>query len=244
MQTRNPINNSKLKEVDVVILCGGEGTRLRTVVNDRPKPMAEVNGAPFLDIPLDCLASQGFTKSILCVGYMGQQIEQYYRAKKTNLKMMFSRESSPLGTGGAVKNAKTLIESDFFLVLNGDSYCDLDFLEFINFHLRKKALVTIAVSELAEAKDYGTIVVDEQKQLVSFCEKTPTPDKAYVNAGIYCMSKAAFLLMPDRDEFSLEYDYFPAIINNQCFAYVTGQPFIDIGTPERYSALKRTKEGT
>ena len=230
------------KGIDVVILCGGRGKRLRSAVKDRPKPMAEVGGVPFLDIIINFLAAQGFKRFILCIGYRGEYIQRYYRARKTNLEFIFSKELYPLGTGGAIKNALNLIKNDVFLVLNGDSYCDLNYCELINFHLEKKCLITMVAFEVAESKDYGTVTIDDDNRIVSFHEKIANRDKAYVNAGIYCMNKEVFLVMPDRKKFSLEYDFLPTIVNNQCLAYVTKHPFFDIGTPERYNTIKKRKD--
>ncbi|MGA1868158.1 MAG: nucleotidyltransferase family protein [bacterium] len=227
----------EFENIEVLILCGGKGTRLRTIINDRPKPMAEIHGVPFLDILLDMLASHGLVNYILCIGHMGEYIERYYRETKPDLNIRFSRESKPLGTGGAIKNAQELIGGNHFIILNGDSYCNLDFEKFIDFHIQKEAALTIAVSDVMDSHDYGTISIDKEKRLISFNEKTNTRGRSCVNAGIYCMNKDIFSLMHAKDTFSLEYDFFPTILTNRCFAYITQQPFFDIGTPERYNVL-------
>jgi len=119
----NPLDASK---IDVAILCGGLGTRLKNVINDRPKSMAEINGTPFLDLLIDHIAKFGFKHFILCTGHMGETIENRYAGKKPAINIEISREIQPLGTGGALKNGSQLITSNPFLVVNGDSFCAVD----------------------------------------------------------------------------------------------------------------------
>ncbi len=125
--------------MDVIILCGGLGMRLRDVVGDRPKSMAEISGRPFLDILVDYVARYGFTHFILCTGFKGDLIKRYYKNKRGRLIFVVSDEDQPLGTAGAIKNAESFIESDMFLVLNGDSLCEIDIEDFIKFHIGKGA---------------------------------------------------------------------------------------------------------
>jgi len=233
--------SEKFLNTDVLILCGGKGSRLQPLVSDRPKSMADVGGTPFLDILLDSLSAQGLGRFILCTGFMGDYIEEYYLNKKTDLKILFSHEKHPLGTGGAVKKAKKLIKSKNFLVLNGDSYCDMDYCNFIDFHLQKGALLTIAVSGKDDSKDYGAITFSDNKKLTGFCEKSAVHGRVYVNTGIYCMNSNLFSRMPDQEQLSLEHDLFPLLLNNQCFVYITKNEFFDIGTPERYNLIREKK---
>jgi D-glycero-alpha-D-manno-heptose 1-phosphate guanylyltransferase len=114
-------------EIDAVILAGGKGTRLKSVVSDRPKPMAEVAGRPFLEWQLLYLRSLGIKRVILCTGYKGESVENHFDTRvEMGMEIMYSREDSPLGTGGAIRKALTLVRTDPFLVLNGDSFCPFD----------------------------------------------------------------------------------------------------------------------
>lgn len=132
--------------MDVVILCGGLGKRLKSVVDDRPKPMAFVGLRPFLDILIDYIASFGTKRFILCIGHRGGSVKTYFRKRK-NFQIIFSEEKNPLGTGGAIKNAKSFIETSPFLILNGDSFIKANLNNFFNFHLRKKAEISILVKK-------------------------------------------------------------------------------------------------
>src|SRR5436190_1505274 len=126
-----------LNKIDVAILCGGLGKRLRPTIGESPKVMAQVNGQPFLDLVLDYLYGQGSRRVILLTGYKAEVIEQYYRQNSRQLTIEFSREMKPLGTGGALKQAQGLIKSDPFILMNGDSFCKLDYRAFLDFHFQK-----------------------------------------------------------------------------------------------------------
>jgi len=157
---------------DIVVLCGGLGTRLRSKIGESQKVMAKVAGRPLLDILLEHIEDQGFRRVILCTGYQAHTVEQYYREKKSPLTIEFSKESEPLGTGGALKLAEPLVKAQRFFVLNGDSFCPVDFKKFLQFHQIKKALVSMVLSSVEETKDYGTVIVDaDSKEVRAFVEK-------------------------------------------------------------------------
>ncbi|MDO8126567.1 MAG: nucleotidyltransferase family protein [Candidatus Brocadiales bacterium] len=225
------------KEIDAILLCGGLGKRLRDVVNDRPKVMAEIDGRPFLDVLIDFVASYGFRRFILCMGYMGHKIKQHYQSKTGSVDILFSEEKEPLGTGGAIKNAEPLIKSNPFLVMNGDSFCPLNLDEFINFHLTKRALLSIALANVKQTSDYGAIGLDDSKRILSFDEKG-RKKKGLVNAGVYLFDRRVLSLIPDNTPYSLEHDLFPQLANRELYGYITQESFIDIGTPERFEKAK------
>lgn len=222
------------QEIDVVILCGGLGKRLKGVINDRPKPMANIKGRAFLDILIDYVASYGFKRFILCIGYMGDVIKQHYLKRTGPLTILFSQESKPLGTGGAIKNAESLIQSNSFLVMNGDSFCQVNLHKFVDFHIKKKALLSIVLIHAKKSKNYGVIALGDSKRIVRFEEKAIAKGHSLISAGIYFFDTNVLSLIPVHKSFSLEYDLFPKIINREFFGYITRGKFIDIGTPERY----------
>lgn len=237
------MNNSFIiKDIDVIILCGGKGKRLKPLVNDRPKPMAEIGGCPFLDILIDYIASFGFRRFILCTGYKGDFIEKYYQTKDSPLTILFSQEKFPLGTAGAIKNAETLIESKpFFLAMNGDSLYKLDFKAFIDFYINKHALYSLVVSDIKDKGDYGKVVLDKNGNILSFYEKVGAKSKAgLVSVGIYLLHRAIFSEIPPNKTCSIEYDIFPQLVNKNFFGFVTHNKFIDIGTPERLKQVRKT----
>ncbi|MDP8233429.1 MAG: sugar phosphate nucleotidyltransferase [Candidatus Saelkia tenebricola] len=219
---------------DVLILCGGQGKRIQSIAKDKPKAMIEINGRPFLDILLKYIADAGFKRVILCVGYKADVIKKYYTKRKTPLEIIFSQERKLLGTAGAVKNAESFIGSEVFLILNGDSFCDIDLEDFSKFHIEKNAFCSIVLSVADAVKDYGSVFLNEAKEVVSFDEKTDNKKDNYVNAGIYFMNKGVLSLIPKGETFSLEKQFFPGIVKKSFYGYVTENPFIDIGVPSRY----------
>ena len=243
------------KEIDVLILCGGLGKRLRGVVNDKPKPLADINSRPFLDILIDYVASYGFRRFILCIGYMGDVIKQHYQTRESSLTILFSEEREPLGTGGAIKNAEPLIQSNPFLAMNGDSFCPFDLCAFLDFHTSKGALLSIALVRAEETQDYGVIALGESQRIISFDEKKDRswslsqvgaglcPSPSFINAGIYLFDSHILSLMPARKAFSLEYNLFPKVINREFYGYVISETLIDIGTPKRYEKAKQNLVG-
>ncbi len=230
-----------LSTIDVAILCGGLGTRLRSAIGPTQKTMAKVAGEPFLNILLEYLKNHGFQRVILCTGYQAEQVEEYYRDRDMGLTIEFSREHAPMGTGGAIKNARAFLHSGTFIVLNGDSFSPIDYEAFVQFHLEQKAVATIGVSRVRDAKDYGTIIMNDNKRIVGFQEKVNKSAEGYVNAGVYCFNQSIFYSMPSSAIFSLEKDVFPTlpglIKNDFCGVIVEGD-FLDIGTSVRYQAAQ------
>lgn len=222
----------KHHEIDVVILCGGKGSRLNPVLQDKPKALAPIGDKTFLDILLHHLFESGFRRFILCVGHLKDQIINHPFLVK-NCSIIFSQEFLPLGTGGGVQNAQKHIKSNPFLVLNGDSICKVDFDKFINFHFISKSLVSIVVSSNQNKSDVGRVLLDSQSRIKNFTEKPKHP-RGFLSNGIYLMRKNVFKLMPKKDAFSLELDFFPGLANQMCFGFVTENAALDIGTPQRY----------
>lgn len=228
------------KYIDVFILCGGSGKRLRRLHPDVPKPMVKMGQRPFLDIIITHMASFGFRRFILGLGYKGDFIRRYYSRKPVEgLKIIFSQEDKPLGTAGAVKKAKALIGSSCFFVLNGDSFCQFKPQDFLSFHKRKKALATILLKRLTgDIKDYGKVKIDRSSRIISFQEKNGNAKKCLISSGVYLFDKKIFSLMPRQGSFSLEHDLFPNAIGKGLFGYTGCGYFIDIGTPDRYFKAK------
>ncbi|UCC96700.1 MAG: nucleotidyltransferase family protein [Phycisphaerales bacterium] len=237
MQTKN-LTNHRLGQVDVVILCGGLGSRLAGVVGDHPKPMAPIDRRPFLDILIDYFSSFGFRRFVLCTGHRSQSIQEHYGARGNSLEFVISDERAALGTAGAVKNAEVFIESNPFLVANGDSFCPMDLVEFYDFHLKKRAVMSMAVVESENRKDAGRVAIDDCQRIVGFEEKGHR-ERGGVNAGIYFFQREMLSLIPTNTNYSLEYGLFPKLVGSGSFAYICREPLIDIGTPSRYERAKQ-----
>lgn len=223
------------EDIDVLVLCGGLGKRLRKVVKDVPKPMADIGGRPFLDMLLRYVSDFGFRRFILCTGYMGEKVKQYFKDQE-NMELYFSEEKEPLGTGGAVKNAEPYVKSKTFLVMNGDSICKMDLIDLLDFHQKREALASIALVESGAEADYGSVNIDGALRVLGFLEKKKSA--GYVNAGVYVFDRDLMELIPDG-ACSLEYDVFPNILERNVYGYVTNCGLLDIGTPERYKRARK-----
>ncbi len=222
--------------MEVIILCGGAGIRLQSVLPGRQKVLAKVKGNPVLGIIIDGLVQQGFYRIICATGIYSEQVRDYIRIThqgRTDREIVISEESEPLGTSGAVKNAERYINSVHFLVVNGDSFFrGVDYGAARRFHIDHGALVSlIVVSPRAEA-DYGAVEIAPDGRIVSFREKKGVGD--LMSAGMYWMKKGVFGEMP-VGHFSLEKDFFPRLTDGRLYGYVSSGEVHDIGTPERYA---------
>ncbi|MDO8489046.1 MAG: sugar phosphate nucleotidyltransferase [Candidatus Omnitrophota bacterium] len=229
-----------IEDTDVLILCGGEGKRLKKISGKTPKPMVRMGRRVFLDIIIENLRRLGFKRIILGIGYQAKFIRKYYTEHKVpGLEIIFSEEKKPLGTGGAVKKAKRLIKSESFFVLNGDTFLRFNADKFIKFYSQKKSQLLILLKKAKANKDYGAITMDRNSKIISFNEKDCPRSNNFVNGGVYLFNKNVFSQMPKSHKFSLEYDFFPQMIGKGLYGYNEAGTFIDIGTPERYFTAKK-----
>jgi len=227
--------------VDVVILCGGKGERLKPVSGDLPKVLMPFSGRPFIDILIESLLQFGFRRFVLCVGHMREKVRTHFSAR--DYEVVFSEETEPLGTGGAVKNARAHITTSPFLLLNGDSLCPTDLRGFYDFHMRKRGVMSIVLSRPLSENAYGVVEVDREDRIMAFREKAEARKGSFINAGLYLAESGIFDLMPEAARFSLETDLIPALLPHGCYGLVTDAEVIDIGTPERYvRALQRLSQ--
>ncbi|HNV85630.1 MAG TPA: sugar phosphate nucleotidyltransferase [Candidatus Omnitrophota bacterium] len=224
------------QDVDLIILCGGIGKRLKPVTDKIPKPMVTIGQSPFLEILINSIAPYGFEKFILATGYKGEIIEQYFQKRK-GLSLHFSREKTALGTAGAVKNCEPFLKNPFFLVLNGDSFCPVDYHSLLEFHEQNKVLATAVVTPDDRSRtDAGSIKIGLDRQILSFCEKEPGN---YLNAGIYVFTRRILEQIPSGRSFSFEKDLFPSLSPDEFYAYVNPEKLYDIGTPERLKEFQK-----
>jgi len=218
-----------------VILSGGFGTRLSHVVSDVPKPMAPVKNLPFLDYIIKTLRKQGFDSFVFLTGYKSECIENYFKNLENSV---FVKEETALGTGGAILNAFNKL-SDYFFLINGDSFFDIDYSLLEDFGSDKP--VSLALRYTNNIERYGFVEIDDKFSIKSFTEKGKLPEDridGYINGGIYYIKKQALKSFKDsfKGEFiSLETQIFPELLkNNNLFALPLGGCFIDIGIPEDY----------
>ncbi len=225
--------------IDSAILTGGLGTRLRSVVADRPKPLAEVQDRPFVVHLLDQLAAFSLPQTVLCTGYLGEMVESCLGKSYRNLTLVYSHEPIPLGTAGALRLALPLVHTQQVLVLNGDSYCEIDLPKLISSHREEKALITIAVTSVADTSRYGTVLLNNRGEIVSFREKGRKEGAGLINAGIYVLDRTILENLPARKQLSLERDIFPQYLGSSLKGFRAGGFFIDIGSPGDYQRAQK-----
>lgn len=233
-----------LAETPVVILAGGLGRRLQSVVSDRPKPLARIGDQPFLAVQMQLLRDQGARRFVLCVGYRSEQVrEQFGDGSTLGVSIEYSEEGEQLlGTGGALKLAERFF-APRALVLNGDTYLAADYGKILESHARERArsglVATVTLARLDDARRYGTVLLDDSgKFLTGFREKQETTDPVvgWLNAGAYVIEQELLDIAPPTAVCSLERDVFPAALAASCrmAAAISPRPFFDIGTPEDY----------
>jgi D-glycero-alpha-D-manno-heptose 1-phosphate guanylyltransferase len=221
--------------LEVIVLAGGLGTRLRSVVNDRPKPMCDIAGKPFLEWLLSVIVKQGVEHIILSVGYQHEKIEQYFGSDFRGCPITYSIESFPLGTGGAIRQSLKFSHSDSPFVINGDSFSWYP-LQALRLSLGVNTDVAMAVLWLTAPDRYSVVELDSvSRTIVGFKAKGVERTGGYINSGTYCLNKKAFLDSTSEGVFSMESDFFETRVKLGRFsAVVIDSPFIDVGIPEDY----------
>jgi D-glycero-alpha-D-manno-heptose 1-phosphate guanylyltransferase len=205
------------------------------VVSDRPKPLASIDGRSFLDRLLEHLSSRGLRRFILCTGHRAADIAAERAALGRYGEVVLSEESEPLGTAGAIANARSRILSPEFFVFNGDSFADVDLAAMHRFHLERSATMTLAVVPARRGEEGGVLRLDAAGRIVSFAEKAELADSAYLNAGVYLMTQDSLAGVATGHACSLEREIFPAQIGAGLHGFVHDGALVDIGTPERYA---------
>ena len=218
--------------MEAIILAGGFGTRLSKVIKDLPKPMALINGTPFLEIILNHLNSSGFNTIILSVGYMSQYLIDHFGDSYKDLKILYSIEDYPLGTGGAIKQSLELCTDDHIYILNGDTFLNIKFKE-VEKKWFKYSLPIMISRYVDDVTRYGSLSF-KNKILKTFSEKKKS-GPGFINAGCYVLPKDIMQQFVLEETFSFENNCIEKIMKNKKFLiYNHEEFFIDIGTPEDF----------
>jgi NDP-sugar pyrophosphorylase family protein len=230
MNEANTVAERRLA-IKAFVLCGGLGTRLRAVLSDRPKSMALVAGVPFLQLLLEQVRSQGVDQVILGTGYMADQIEAFFGdGKELGMRISYSRETEQLGTGGALKLAEPLL-SDPVLVLNGDSYVEVNLAATLELFETHNPTVVIVLQTVPDVGRYGSVTIDAENRVTEFVEKGTRTGAGLINAGIYLVRKEIISGLPAGKSISLEKDVFPELLRGRVYGIISDGLFIDIGIP-------------
>lgn len=224
--------------MEAIILAGGFGTRIQSVVSDVPKPMAPVAGKPFLAYILQSLVKQDIRKIILAVGYKKESIINHFGNRFESAELLYSLEEEPLGTGGGIRKALELAEENEVLVINGDTYFDLSLKDLMNLHQQNSFDLTMSLKPMENFDRYGTVLIDHNK-VTGMVEKQPTLE-GLINGGIYVIGKKLLNKYPVNTKFSFETDVLEKEFNNiNIGAFISDSYFIDIGIPEDYARAQK-----
>jgi D-glycero-alpha-D-manno-heptose 1-phosphate guanylyltransferase len=221
--------------MNALILAGGFGKRLQSVVHDVPKPMAPVAGKPFLAHLLDYLSEHGFTEVTLSLHYLPEKISAYFGAHYRNISIQYVIEDTPLGTGGAILYALNSIRSTHspLFILNGDTFVQVNYRAMYQQHIKRQRFMTMAVTEVDDCSRYGEVLLAGE-QLVNF-QAAGAARRGFINAGVYLLSTDGLETFTLPKQFSFEQDflYQPAVLSQMDY-FMTDDFFIDIGIPEDY----------
>lgn len=230
-----------LSELKAFILVGGLGTRLRKIISEVPKPMAPIEGKPFLHHKLMQLKKNGLKNIVFCSGYLSDIVENYFgNGNKMGLNIKYSTEEKALGTGGAIKNAEQFITGNF-IVMNGDVYIDANIGKIVSFYIEKKADYVMTLTAVQKNLVGGIVTLDSNMKVLEFLEK---PDikviqsmrSPLLNAGLYMLSPEILKIIPKNKKCSIERGIFPKLIgpDKKFYGFTHTGYFIDIGIPDNY----------
>lgn len=221
-----------------IILAGGKGRRLRSVVKDIPKPMAPVAGRPFLEYLILQLKKNKIKEIIISVGYKAEVIKRYFQdGRSFGVHILYAQEHKPLGTAGALKLACGLSLDDAFLVMNGDSFFDCNIRRLISYFKKKNPIGVLALTASRDISRYGKVEIDDKFQVQRFTEKSGNLP-GFINTGIYILRRTVKELIPSGRA-SLESDIFPFLVRRGLYGLPLSGFFVDIGVPGDYLELCR-----
>jgi len=225
--------------MEAIILAGGLGSRLRAAVPDLPKPMAPIDGRPFLEYLLDYWVGQGVSRFVLSVGYKRDIIEEHFAARYKGTEVDYAVEDQPLGTGGGLLLAlKHLRRTGPFLIMNGDTFFEVDLTPMRRYHRERRAELTIALREVEANSRYGGVGIDNKGKITTFDNRARTSGRALINGGVYLAEKSAFAGMALESDapVSIEDQLYPRMLaeGRRMYGFPSSGRFIDIGVPEDY----------
>ena len=223
-----------ISETTAAILAGGFGKRLRPIVSDRPKALAAVCNRPFILFLLDQLIAANIESAVLCIGYLGEKIKETLGHRYRSLSLLYSQETEPLGTAGALRRASPLFGSNSVLVMNGDSYFKAHLGVFCQWHRTQQSNASLLLTKVSNTNRFGRVIVARDGKIKCFQEKGEAKKSGWINAGIYMFENHVIQSIPANRDVSLEHETFPGLIGQGLFGLKSEGFFVDIGTPSSY----------
>lgn len=224
--------------MEAIILAGGLGTRLRSVVNDVPKCMAPIDNIPFIDFVVGWLKNEGVTRFIFSLGYKHDLLTEHLDKAFPQLEKIYSIEDEPLGTGGAIKKACQYSKDKNIIAVNGDTLFNINLQRIFESHVYKKPICTLALKHMKQFSRYGSVDIDADDYITAFREKQYC-ESGLINGGIYVIDTEALKNKTQDEKFSFEKDYLEKYVGeHQLMGIENDYYFIDIGIPEDYQRFK------
>ena len=227
-----------------VIMAGGQGTRLRPLTSNQPKPMIPIVNRPIMEHIIELLARHGFTEQIATVQFLSSVIRSYFgNGEDLGVQLTYATEETPLGTAGSVKNAEDELRDDTFVVISGDALTDIDLTELVRFHKERGAVATICLKSVPNPLEFGVVITREDGSIERFLEK-PNWGEVFsdtINTGIYVLEPEVFDFIPDDTVFDFSEDLFPLLLDKglPMFGFVADGYWTDVGTIEAYMSAQR-----
>ena len=219
--------------MEAIVLAGGKGTRLGELTRQVPKPMLPVGGRPFLEYVLTAAVARGVTRFILSIGYLGEQIREHFGTEWRGVPIVYVQESKPLGTGGAIALAAREVSEERCLILNGDTFFEVNFTQLLAFHTQRGASLTLAMKRMYDFDRYGALQVDGDR-VVGFIEKQPTQE-GLVNGGVYLAERSLLDWLTPASAFSFETDFLLKMTHEtEVYGFEVLGYFLDIGVVADY----------
>src|ERR1700761_4349387 len=220
-------------------MAGGEGTRLRPMTANQPKPLLPVANRPIMEHVLRLLRRHGFDETVVTVPVLAALVRNYFGdGEEFGMSLQYATEEMPLGTAGSVRNAEDALRDEPFLVISGDALTDMDLTGLVNYHKEKGALVTVALAKVPDPLEFGIVITEEDGQIQRFLEK-PTWGQVFSdtgNTGVYVMEPEVLAEVPPGEAVDWSADVFPALLKRGAplYGYISDDYWEDVGTHESY----------
>ena len=222
-----------------VVMAGGEGTRLRPLTSNRPKPLVPILGKPIAQHIIEHLARAGITEIVVTLYYLAEEIQNYFGdGSELGVKLHYFIEETPLGTAGAVKMAEEVLGDDTFVIVSGDALTDLDLDKALAWHRQKESEATLVLYSVSDPREFGVVIAGEDGRIQRFLEK-PSWSEVFsdtVNTGMYVLEPSVFALMERGKSYDWSQDIFPKLLEQQrsLHGYVMGEYWCDVGSHDQY----------
>jgi D-glycero-alpha-D-manno-heptose 1-phosphate guanylyltransferase len=224
--------------MEAIVLAGGLGTRLQSIISELPKPMAPIANKPFLFYLLKWLEKNGVSRVILSVGHKWEIIFNEFGEHFNSVELVYSVEDLPLGTGGAISLAMSRLKNDHFFIINGDTLFDVNLDYLLSFHKTNAYDLSVTLKPMSNFDRYGTVEIDENNRIINFYEKSKQK-VGLINGGVYIANISIFKHFPHTEKFSFERDFLEKMINKLSFGgLINDEYFIDIGIPSDYKKAR------